>query len=254
MAIAMVLSSGPALANQASADVPVGKDCDGAPVAGGASIECETDGTAPAPAPVYVSVDPATLVEVPVLAKPASRPPCYWTDFVEPRTGLPTPVYTCGQQPQPPAPGEDDGSDDAALAAARRAALRLIARGGRVAATPSGHGLANLETFFWVQGIGAGDSGTLTEDGFTLRIRAFPENVWWDFGDGAQDRYGLGRPGQDSDVSHAYARRGRYTVRVWIGWRVEFTAEGVVRQLPGAFQTSLTRPVAVDELRAVLTG
>jgi hypothetical protein len=229
--------------------------CDGATGHGEADADCNDDPPAPPPPePEYVSVGDLPTQSVNVtpptldLVEVVTPPLCVWAEVVSPRNGNNEPVYQCG------APATPAASGDGALAGARQAALRLIARGGSVQATPAGRGLVNLQTYFWVTGVGARDTGPVTQDGFTLRIQATPEDVWWDFGDGARDGYGLGQPGRTSDVGHTYRQPGRYTARVWIGWRVTFTADGQVVQVPGAFQTSLTRTVQVDELRAVLTG
>jgi hypothetical protein len=235
--------------------LPITQFCFGDAGDGEASSNCGNDApAAPAPEPEYVSVGdlptqsvavtPPTLDVVEVVTPPL----CVWAEVVSPRNGNNEPVYQCGGPATPAASG------DGALAGARQAALRLIARGGSVQATPAGRALVNLQTYFWVTGVGARDTGPVTQDGFTLRIRATPEDVWWDFGDGDRDGYGLGQPGRTSDVAHTYRQPGRYTARVWIGWRVTFTADGEVVQVPGAFQTSLTRTVQVDELHAVLTG
>jgi hypothetical protein len=226
--------------------------CGGSRLGAGASIRCGHQESAPAADPAYVSVNTlatqAVLATPPTLSLAASlrTPMCAWAEAVNPTTGATQPSYLC------PTTGPA-GQNPARLAAARRAALRLLARGGSIGATPAGHTLVNLDTYFWVHGVGPRDTGLVTRDGFRMRIRAIPEGVWWDFGDGTRDGYGLGRPGQASDVVHAYRDMGVYTVRVWVGWRVVFTADGVTRQLPGAFQTSLSRRVPVDELRTILT-
>ena len=236
-------------------DVSITEFCVGGAGHGQSDVGCENAPPAPPPPePEYVSVGDLPTQSVVVtpptlgLVEVVTPPLCVWAEVVSPRNGNNEPVYQCG------APAAPAASGDGALAGARQAALRLIARGGIVQATPAGRGLVNLQNYFWVTGVGARDTGPVTQDGFTLRIQATPEDVWWDFGDGARDGYGLGQPGQTSDVGHTYRQPGRYTARVWIGWRVTFTADGQVVQVPGAFQTSLTRTVQVDELRAVLTG
>jgi hypothetical protein len=256
LVIGLVQLHQPASAQQESEKpgfVPITQFCSGEAGGGEADSGCESS-PPPAPEPEYVSVGELPTQSVDVapptlgLVEVVTPPLCVWAEVVSPRNGDNEPVYQCGGPAAPAASG------DGALAGARQAALRLIARGGSVQATPAGRGLVNLQTYFWVTGVGARDTGPVTQDGFTLRIRATPEDVWWDFGDGVRDGYGLGMPGRTSDVGHTYRQPGRYTARVWIGWRVTFTADGQVVQVPGAFQTSLTRTVQVDELHAVLTG
>ena len=139
-------------------------------------------------------------------------------------------------------------------AIARQAALRLLARHGRIGVLP-GRTLVGLPTYFWLDGV-ARREAVRSEAGWRLRIVAQPVGYTWRFGDGEQVTGGPGRaqPPQSSQIQHTYAELGRYEVTVQVAWHVTFRVDGRVLDAPGQFTTTATTALTVDELRARLTG
>ena len=148
--------------------------------------------------------------------------------------------------PTPPATG--------LAAIARQAGLRLIARRGTVGVLP-GRTLVGLPTYFWLDGV-TRRAAQHTEDGWRLRIIAQPETYTWRFGDGDELTGGPGQaqPPQTSEIRHTYRKLGKYEVAVQVAWQVTFQVNGRTLDAPGEFTTTATTPLAVDELRARLTG
>jgi PKD domain len=150
--------------------------------------------------------------------------------------------------PTPPATG--------LAAIARQAGLQLIARRGTVGVLP-GRTLVGLPTYFWLDGV-TRRAAQHTQDGWRLRIIAQPETYTWRFGDGDELTGGPGQaqPPQTSQIRHTYRQLGVYDVAVQVAWQVTFQVNGRTLDPPGEFTTTTTTstPLAVDELRARLTG
>ena len=135
------------------------------------------------------------------------------------------------------------------------AAIRSIRLpGGRIRVVPAARGLANLESFFWVEGVSqAPVELSIAESVLHARFRVLEYR--WRFGDrGTLVTEGPGTPGLESEVSTTFPRRGYYRVGVTVVWAAEAFLDGrrvgEVDDLVSRAQT--TYPVA--ELRTVLTG
>jgi hypothetical protein len=134
------------------------------------------------------------------------------------------------------------------------AVRRVKLPGGAIRATPGARGLANLRSFFFLEGA-AQPPVDLTVRGSTVRARFEVVEYRWSFGDGqALVTAGPGTPGQDSEVHAIYRRRGRYAVSVEVAWRAEaFLGGNRVGEVDGlASSSQVAYPVA--ELQTVLTG
>ena len=126
--------------------------------------------------------------------------------------------------------------------------------GGRIHAVPATRGLANLSSFFWVQGA-TQPPVELSVAGSTLHADFRVMEYQWTFGDNRSlITKGPGTPGLASEVSTTFRRRGTYPIRVTVMWVAEAYLDGrrvgEVDDLVSRAQT--TYPVA--ELRTVLTG
>jgi hypothetical protein len=134
------------------------------------------------------------------------------------------------------------------------AVRRVRLPGGEIGVEPGVRGLANLRSFFWVEGVEqppvdleVGES-TLHAEFRVLEYR-------WSFGGGEPlVTRGPGSPGLESEVRTTFARRGFYRVGVTVMWAAEAYLDGrrvgEVDDLVSRAET--TYPVA--ELRTVLTG
>jgi hypothetical protein len=134
------------------------------------------------------------------------------------------------------------------------AVRRVKLPGGEIGVAPEVRGLANLESFFWVQGA-AQSPVDLRVGGSTVHAEFRVVEYRWGFGDGNQVvTTGPGSPGVGSEVRTAFRRRGFYRVGVTVMWVAEAWLDGrrvgEVNDLVSRAQT--TYPVA--ELRTVLTG
>jgi hypothetical protein len=134
------------------------------------------------------------------------------------------------------------------------AVRRVKLPGGEIGVAPEVRGLANLESFFWVQGT-AQSPVDLRVGGSTVHAEFRVVEYRWGFGDGNQVvTTGPGSPGVGSEVRTAFRRRGFYRVGVTVMWVAEAWLDGrrvgEVNDLVSRAQT--TYPVA--ELRTVLTG
>ena len=161
----------------------------------------------------------------------------------------------------------------------QRAVAELTGGGGTIRFSPADRALANLPTYFWVDGFQLPDEQAVarltTGDQLVLTLRL--EGVRWAFHDTTRragrrprrtpERYldgvqGLGRPwwpthegpnGELSPVSWTFRRGGRYVVTVTYEWTATATVNG--QPLPPMRLTSSppSRELLVDELRAVIT-
>jgi hypothetical protein len=146
-----------------------------------------------------------------------------------------------------PAPGVSAAQ---VFAAVRRVRLP----GGRITPTPRHQGLANLPSYFHLQGA-AQPPVDLQVAGASVHALFWPVAYRWAFGDGQRlATASPGRTGVGSEVRVAYRRRGRYRVRVRVAWVAEaFLGGRRVGRVEGLASTAqASYPVA--EVHAVLTG
>jgi hypothetical protein len=134
------------------------------------------------------------------------------------------------------------------------AVRRVKLPGGEIGAEPGVRGLANLQSFFWVEGVDQSPVD-LEVGGSTVHAEFRVLEYRWSFGDGEPlVTRGPGRPGLESEVRTTFARRGFYRVGVTVVWAAEAFLDGrrvgEVDDLVSRAET--TYPVA--ELRTVLTG
>jgi hypothetical protein len=134
------------------------------------------------------------------------------------------------------------------------AVRRVRLPGGEIGVEPEARGLANLESFFWVEGANQ-PPVDLQVGGSTVHAEFRVVEYRWAFGDDqGLVTTGPGSPGLDSEVSTTFRRRGFYRVGVTVAWVAEAWLDGrrvgEVDDLVSRAQT--TYPVA--ELRTVLTG
>ena len=134
------------------------------------------------------------------------------------------------------------------------AVRRVKLPGGEIGVEPEVRGLANLESFFWVEGANQ-PPVELQVGGSTVRAEFRAVEYRWTFGAGETlVTEGPGTPGLESEVNVAFRRRGMYRVGVTVVWVAEAFLDGrrvgEVDDLVSRSQT--TYPVA--ELRTVLTG
>jgi hypothetical protein len=146
-----------------------------------------------------------------------------------------------------PAPGLTTAQ---VFAAIRRVKLP----GGAIGAVPELRGLANLESFFYLQGA-TQPPVDLQVGGQVVHAEFRPVEYRWAFGDGQQlVTTGPGTPGLHSEVRSVFQRWGRYRVGVTVMWTAQaFLAGrrvGQVEELVSRAATSY--PVA--EIRTTLTG
>jgi hypothetical protein len=119
---------------------------------------------------------------------------------------------------------------------------------------PGVRGLANLESYFWLQGA-AQPPVDLQVCGSTVHAEFRVVEYRWSFGDGSTLRTdGPGTPGLGSDVHVAYRERGRYRVAVEVAWAAEAFLDGrrVGEVDDLASRAATTYPVA--EIRSIITG
>jgi hypothetical protein len=134
------------------------------------------------------------------------------------------------------------------------AVRRVELPGGEIGVEPRVRGLANLESFFWVEGANQ-PPVDLEVGGSTVHAEFRVAEYRWTFGGGESlVTTGAGTPGLDSEVRTRFRRRGVYPVGVTVMWVAEAWLDGrrvgEVDDLVSRAET--TYPVA--ELRTVLTG
>jgi PKD domain len=126
--------------------------------------------------------------------------------------------------------------------------------GGEIGVEPEVRGLANLQSFFWIEGA-TQPPVEFQVGGSTVRAEFRVVEYRWTFGAGETlVTEGPGTPGLESEVNTIFPRRGMYRVGVTVVWAAEAFLDGrrvgEVDDLVSRAQT--TYPVA--ELRTVLTG
>jgi hypothetical protein len=134
------------------------------------------------------------------------------------------------------------------------AVRRVKLPGGEIGVEPRVRGLANLESYFWVEGVEQ-PPVDLQVGGSTVHAEFRVVEYRWSFGGGEPlVTTGPGSPGLESEVRTTFSRRGFYRVGVTVMWVAEAFLDGrrvgEVDDLVSQAQT--TYPVA--ELRTVLTG
>jgi hypothetical protein len=134
------------------------------------------------------------------------------------------------------------------------AVRRVRLPGGEIGVEPEVRGLANLESYFWVEGA-TQPPVELEVGGSTVRAEFRVVEYRWSFGGGEPlVTEGPGRPGLGSEVRTTFGQRGLYRVGVTVVWVAEAYLDGrrvgEVDDLVSGAET--TYPVA--ELRTVLTG
>jgi hypothetical protein len=134
------------------------------------------------------------------------------------------------------------------------AVRRVKLPGGEIGVKPEVRGLANLESYFWVEGTNQ-PPVELQVGGSTVRAEFRVLEYRWTFGgEEGLVTEGPGSPGLESEVRTTFARRGFYQVGVTVMWAAEAYLDGrrvgEVDDLVSRAET--TYPVA--ELRTVLTG
>jgi hypothetical protein len=131
---------------------------------------------------------------------------------------------------------------------------RVKLPGGEIQITPQLRGLANLESFFRLQGANQ-PPVDLQVGGSTVHAEFRVLEYRWSFGDGRTlVTEEPGQPGLASEVRTAWPRRGRYQVEVTVIWVAQASLDGrpigQVDDLVSQAQT--TYPVA--EIKTVITG
>jgi len=134
------------------------------------------------------------------------------------------------------------------------AVRRVRLPGGEIGVEPGVRGLANLQSFFWVEGVEQ-PPVDLEVGGSTVHAEFRVLEYRWSFAGGEPlVTRGPGSPGLESEVRTTFARRGFYRVGVTVMWAAEAYLDGrrvgEVDDLVSRAET--TYPVA--ELRTVLTG
>jgi hypothetical protein len=126
--------------------------------------------------------------------------------------------------------------------------------GGEIGVEPGLRGLANLESFFWVEGANQSPVD-LQVGGSTVHAEFRVVEYRWSFGTGEpMVTQGPGRPGLESEVNTTFRRRGVYPVEVTVVWVAEAFLDGSrVGEVDDLVsRAGMSYPVA--ELRTVLTG
>ena len=140
------------------------------------------------------------------------------------------------------------------LAQVFEAVRRVKLPGGEIGAEPGVRGLANLESFFWVEGASQ-PPVDLQVGGSTVHAEFRVVEYRWTFGGGETlVTEGPGEPGLESEVRTSFRRRGVYPVEVTVVWVAEAFLDGSrVGEVDDlASRAEMSYPVA--ELRTVLTG
>jgi hypothetical protein len=134
------------------------------------------------------------------------------------------------------------------------AVRRVKLPGGEIGVEPGVRGLANLESYFWVEGVEQ-PSVDLQVGGATVHAEFRVVEYRWSFGGGEPlVTEGPGTPGLESEVNTTFRRRGVYPVEVTVMWAAEAFLDGrrVGEVDDLVSRAEMNYPVA--ELRTVLTG
>jgi hypothetical protein len=134
------------------------------------------------------------------------------------------------------------------------AVRRVRLPGGAIGVEPGVRGLANLESYFWVEGVEQ-PPVDLQVGGATVHAEFRVVEYRWSFGGGEPlVTEGPGTPGLESEVNTTFRRRGVYPVEVTVMWAAEAFLDGrrVGEVDDLVSRAEMSYPVA--ELRTVLTG
>ena len=134
------------------------------------------------------------------------------------------------------------------------AVRRVRLPGGEIGVEPGVRGLANLESYFWVEGVEQ-PPVDLEIGGSTVHAEFRVVEYRWSFGGGEPVvTRGPGSPGLESEVRTTFRRRGVYPVEVTVMWVAEAFLDGrrVGEVDDLVSRAEISYPVA--ELRTVLTG
>jgi hypothetical protein len=134
------------------------------------------------------------------------------------------------------------------------AVRRVRLPGGEIGVEPGVRGLANLESYFWVEGVEQAPVD-LQVGGSTVHAEFRVVEYRWSFGGNEPVvTEGPGRPGLESEVNTTFRRRGVYPVEVTVVWAAEAFLDGrrVGEVDDLVSRAEMSYPVA--ELRTVLTG
>jgi hypothetical protein len=140
------------------------------------------------------------------------------------------------------------------LAQVFEAVRRVKLPGGEIGVEPGVRGLANLQSYFWVEGVEQGPVD-LQVGGSTVHAEFRVVEYRWSFGEEEPVvTRGPGRPGLESEVNTVFRRRGVYPVEVTVVWVAEAFLDGsrVAEVDDLVSRAEMSYPVA--ELRTVLTG
>jgi hypothetical protein len=135
------------------------------------------------------------------------------------------------------------------------AAVRTVKLpGGNIHAAPASRGLANRNSFFWLEGASQAPVD-LPINGFELHAEFRVVEYRWSFGTGEpMVTQGPGRPGLESEVNTTFRRRGVYPVEVTVVWVAEAFLDGSRVGEVEDLVSRAGRSYPVAELRTVLTG
>jgi hypothetical protein len=134
------------------------------------------------------------------------------------------------------------------------AVRRVKLPGGEIGVEPEVRGLANLQSYFWVEGANQGPV-ELEVAGSTVRAEFRVVEYRWSFGGGEPlVTAGPGGPGLESEVRTTFARRGFYRVGVTVVWVAEAYLDGRRVGEVGDLVSRAGTTYPVAELRTVLTG
>lgn len=171
---------------------------------------------------------------------------------------------------EPPAPRSTPAASEIEILALR-ARESLVLPAPRIAMNPPAEweSVVGLATWLWVEGAWEQQSATASAGPVSAVVRARPETVVWDMGNG--DRVTCSGPGtpynatrppdaQHTDCSYTYRRSsaGRpgeaFQVTATVVWRASWSAVGVEGGGDlGPLTTSGTVPIRVAELQALNT-
>jgi PKD domain-containing protein len=140
------------------------------------------------------------------------------------------------------------------LAEVFAAVRRVKLPGGEIGVEPELRGLANLESYFWVEGANQ-PPVELQVGGSTVRAEFRVVEYRWTFGSGQTlVTEGPGTPGLESEVNATFPRRGMYRVGVTVMWAAEAFLDGRRVGEVGDLVSRAGTTYPVAELRTVLTG
>jgi hypothetical protein len=147
-----------------------------------------------------------------------------------------------------------DAAPGVSLAEVFAAVRRVKLPGGEIGVEPEVRGLANLESYFWVEGADQGPV-ELQVGGSTVRAEFRVVEYRWSFGSGQTlVTEGPGSPGLESEVNATFRRRGMYRVGVTVMWAAEAFLDGRRVGEVGDLVSRAGTTYPVAELRTVLTG